>query len=81
MNTQSFTSAVTGNAVYCTLPSASLNLNSKSHVESAPPIEVLSSTAEKSNVISSSLSDCFHHGRLSTTGRKSGMGNLIMKNV
>lgn len=61
---------------YKILPSSSLNRNSKSQVESAPETVVLNSTAEKSKVICSSLRDCFHQGRRSTTGRKSGMGNL-----
>ena len=38
--------------------------------------EVLNSTAENSNVRRSFLKDCFHQGRRSTAGRKSGIGNL-----
>ena len=39
--------------------------------------EVLNSTAENSNVRRSFLKDCFHQGRRSTAGRKSGIGNLV----
>ena len=41
--------------------------------------EVLNSTAENSNVRRSFLKDCFHQGRRSTAGRKSGIGNLVKK--
>lgn len=41
--------------------------------------EVLNSTAENSNVRRSFLKDCFHQGRRSTAGRKSGIGNLGKK--